>query len=158
IPGRGYSFVAPVQCVTAPEESTASPGLPVRRLVLFGMALATVAAAAILTVSLRHNRALPFGAVKTTRLTNGRRSIKAAISPDGRYIAHTWSASGMDSMQLRRSATLQDVEILPPAPVHFLGITFSPDSESIYYATHTESGPPVLYRIPVIGGIPQKIK
>lgn len=177
VPRLGYRFIAPVtvgdgQTDAAPPVATAAEevvesrrpdvaGRPAGKHLALGLAalLMTVAAAWWVGVSLRRIRKVPFEIVRTTRVTSAGQSIKAAISPDGRYIAHTLVNSGQESMQVRLATTLHDIEIVPPAPVHYLGITFSPDSESVYYVTHTsEAQPPVLYRVPVMGGSAQKLK
>jgi len=67
--------------------------------------------------------------------------------------------SGQESLRVRRATTVYDIEIVPPAPVHYLGMTFSPDSEAVYYVTHTaEAAPAVLSRVPVMGGPSEKLK
>src|SRR5215467_14479598 len=138
---------------------TVRPGLWIRRAFGFGVLLAVIALVGFVIVTFRRNRELPFATITTTRLTSAGQSLKAAISPDGRYIVHTLITSGSESLRVRRATTLHDIEIVPPQPVHYLGITFSPDSENVYYVTHTvESDLPVLYRIPVMGGPPQKLK
>ena len=101
----------------------------------------------------------PFAVTKTTRLTSDGRANKAAISPDGRYVVHTQVTSGQQSLLVRRSDALHDIEVVPPGSPYFMGITFSPDSETIYYVTGTTGGAPsILYRIPVMGGTAQKLK
>ena len=179
LPRNGYRFVAPVdasswappsapdaefETATQPvleEQPPASHG-PRRRFLVFGAVLATAALLAFLTVKLRPTVAVPFQTIRATRLTSAGQSlkaaIKAAISPDGRYIAHTLANSGQQSLQVRRATTLHDIEIVPAAPVRYVGITFSPDSETIYYVIRHESQPSVLYRVPVMGGTAQKLK
>jgi DNA-binding winged helix-turn-helix (wHTH) protein/Tol biopolymer transport system component len=135
------------------------PGLWIRRALGFGALLTVIAVVAFVIVTYRRNRELPFETLTTMRLTSTGHSLKAAISPDGRYIVHTLSTSGRESLRVRRTTTLHDIEIVPPEPVHYLGLTFSPDSENVYYVTHTaESDPSVLYRVPVMGGSSQKLK
>ncbi len=96
---------------------------------------------------------------RTTRLTSHGRAIKTAISPDGRYIAQTYDTAGRQSLLVRRATTLHDVEIVPPESRYFLGVTFAPDNESIFYVTAPlGGGPSFLYRIPVMGGPAQKLK
>jgi Tol biopolymer transport system component/DNA-binding winged helix-turn-helix (wHTH) protein len=133
-----------------------------RRILRTGLlALGTllVVATASIAVNLLRNRPVPFESVKTTRLTSAGQSAKAAISPDGAYIAHTLLVSGQESLRVRRSVMTEDVEIVPPQPVRYLGITFSPDSRTLYYVMQKAGDEPgTLYRIPVIGGVPQKLK
>jgi Tol biopolymer transport system component len=97
--------------------------------------------------------------VKTVRLTSTGKVSKAAISPDGRYVAHTLLWAGQESLRVRQAKVVNDVEIVPPEAIRYLGITFSNDNETIYYvAHHTGDEPGTLYRIPVMGGTPEKLK
>jgi len=130
-----------------------------QRRVLLGLVLVLVALAAALRLGPRRTVSLPFATVKITRLTGDGHSVKASISPDGRYIAHTSLIAGQESLHVRRTTTLNDIEIVPPQAVRYIGVTFSPDSETIYYVLRTEKGEPAsLYRIPVMGGSPEKLK
>jgi len=171
VPRVGYRFIAPVALpaprpapAPAPVVPPAVPASPhasstsIRTLVWAGAAVLLIAVALWAAWSLRRSRA-PFALIRTTRLTSEGQSIKAAISPDGRFIAHTVSISGQESMRVRLATSVHDIEVVPPAPVHYLGIAFSPDSETLYYVTHTgETAPPVLYRVPFMGGSSQKLK
>ena len=135
-----------------------SPWLSRRRAVVLGT-FAVFAAAALLSLNLRETRNVPFAITKTTRLTGDGQTFKATISPDGRYIAHTSLVAGQESLRVRRATTLNDIEIVPPQAVRYIGITFSPDSETIYYVVRTEkTDPPSLYRVAVMGGSPEKLK
>lgn len=105
------------------------------------------------------NRVSPFETTRTSRLTSSGRAIKAAISRDGRYIAHTENTAGWQSLLVRPANELHDIEVVPPGPPYFKGITFSSDSQSIYYGlANLGGGPSFLYRIPVMGGSPEKLK
>jgi Tol biopolymer transport system component/DNA-binding winged helix-turn-helix (wHTH) protein len=157
LPGRGYSFVAPVRHDGAPPEQALAPvrkpAFRSWRALGFGAALVAVALAILSSAGIRRTVELPFAAIRTTRLTSSGRAVKAAISPDGRYIAHISNASGQDSLLVTRTDTLHDIEIVPPGPFQYFGLTFSRDGESIYYVTGTHGGDPVLlHRIPVGGG------
>jgi serine/threonine protein kinase len=130
-----------------------------RRRVVLGTLAVAVAVVAFLSVSLRRSKSVPFATTKTTRLTGDGQTFKATISPDGRYIAHTSLVAGQESLRVRRATTLNDIEIVPPQAVRYIGITFSPDSETIYYVVRTEkTDPPSLYRVAVMGGSPEKLK
>jgi len=102
---------------------------------------------------------LPFEVVKTTTLTSNGRTAKAAISPNGRYIAYSLVTSGQQALHVRRMTEMVDTELVHPAPVRYVGITFTPDSERLYYITEdTGGGDTALYRIPVKGGAAQHVK
>ncbi len=179
VPGRGYRFVATVTRRAPPEHAAALSQATVYsqpaksgdkrwferisgftwRTAVLGLLALFLLAGALLTFSGRRANSLPFTTIKTTRLSGDGQTFKAAISPDGRYIAHTSLAGGQESLRLRRTTTLNDIEIVPPQAVRYIGISFSPDSETIYYVIRTEKKePPALYRVAVMGGSSDKLK
>jgi Tol biopolymer transport system component len=96
--------------------------------------------------------------LKFTKLTSG--SVwDAAISPDGKYVAYSTLAGDKATIRLRQVASTTDVEIVPPAGGGFMGLSFTPDSNYLYYS-HFDSaagGQDALYRIPALGGSPIKL-
>ena len=99
----------------------------------------------------------PFWDVRLTRLTNSGNAIDATISPDGKYIVYVLSDRSRQSLFIRQVSTANDKEIVPPAPVGYFGITFSPDGAELYYAIKQNLSAGILYRVPVLGGIPVKV-
>jgi Tol biopolymer transport system component/DNA-binding winged helix-turn-helix (wHTH) protein len=136
--------------------------LRVRRLRMATMAatvLVIAATSAWLVTSLRSTPTLHLEVTSQERLTTGGQPSKVAISPDGRYIAHAVLAGNLESLQVRQMGALNDVTLVPPRPVHFMGITFAPDNEAIYYVTRgVETQSSLLQRIAVIGGPIQQLK
>jgi Tol biopolymer transport system component len=97
-------------------------------------------------------------APKLQRLTTSGRASDAAISPDGKYVAHVKSDAGQQSLWLRQVATTSDTQIVPPSTQNYFGITFSKDGDYIYYRLgepNLSSRP--LYQVPALGGAPRKI-
>ncbi len=96
-----------------------------------------------------------------TRLTNtgniGR--DRAAISPDGKYVAYAVHDSQQtSSLWVRQLAAFSSAQIIPPARVIYGGVTFSRDGNHIFYVMREESSPvAALYRIPLLGGASKKI-
>jgi eukaryotic-like serine/threonine-protein kinase len=96
---------------------------------------------------------VPFGSVGLTRLTTTGTTGLAVISDDGRYVAYVVTEEGKSGVWLRQVATSSNVQIVPPAEVRFLGLSFSADGNHVYYAIA-----PVgevfasLYQVPVLGG------
>jgi Tol biopolymer transport system component len=126
---------------------------------VFAVLLAAGAGVAVLSLSSRKSDSAPFEHTKTVRITSSGQAGKAVISPDGRYIAYTKLVSGDQSLVVRRTTTLHEIEIVPRAPVRYAGITFSPDSETVYYVLWKPGrDASVLYRIPVMGGPSEKLK
>jgi len=68
-----------------------------------------------------------------TRLTHTGKAARAAIAPDGKYVAHVIEESGKQSLWLRQVATSSEIQIVPPDNITYIGITFSPDGNYIYY-------------------------
>jgi eukaryotic-like serine/threonine-protein kinase len=138
--------------------TTARPFSHYRGLIVGGV-VATLLAAGILTLLWQPNRGVPFESVKTIRLTSNGKAAKAAISPDGRYIAHTMLTGGQESLLVRQANMLYDSEVVPPRPVRYMGLTFSNDSAMVYYVVRSAGDEtPTLYRIAVVGGAPEKVK
>ena len=80
----------------------------------------------------------------------------ASISPDGRYAVHVKNVQGRPSLWTRQTVATSDVQIVPPADVQYTSVTFSRDGNYVYYVTRDgEWG--TLFRIPVLGGTPQRI-
>nr|MBA3356740.1 PD40 domain-containing protein [Pyrinomonadaceae bacterium] len=114
---------------------------------------------------LGRNEAKPaaaFQAMKITRLTNDGTARIAAISPDGKYVAYVLRTAGREALRVRQVATSSDLQVVPTAEVIFIGLTFSPDGDYLYYVMLQETGASVsllesdatgtLYQVPVLGG------
>jgi serine/threonine protein kinase/Tol biopolymer transport system component len=102
--------------------------------------------------------AIDFVPDRLTRITTSGIAQLAAISGDGRYLVHIKSERLQPSLWIRQTATTSDVQIVPPAPVRYDGLTFAPDGNYVYYVTYElTGGVGSLYRVPVLGGTPQRI-
>src|SRR5689334_14878351 len=98
-----------------------------------------------------------FWDIKLDRLTDSGNAVDATIFPDGKYIVYVLSDRSRQSLYIRQVSTANDQEIVPPAPVGFFGITFSPDGQDLYYVIKTNLDAGTLFRVPVLGGVPVKI-
>src|SRR3989441_8313701 len=100
-----------------------------------------------------------FQSAKFQRLTTSGRASDAAISPDGKYVAHVKSDAGQRSLWLRQVATTSDTQIVPPSWQNYYGITFSKDGDYIYYVLGEPNNPATraLYQVPVLGGASRKL-
>ena len=85
--------------------------------------------------------------------------VKAAISPDGKYVAYTSETGGKESVWLRQLETSENIQIVPPADERYLSLTISHDGNSLYFVRLTLSNPSTsaIYRVMTFGGIPVRI-
>lgn len=106
---------------------------------------------------------LPFQDISISRLTTNGRVPVAAISPDGKYVSYVVKEALNESLWLRQTATTSNVQIIPPDQTHYLRPTFSPDGTQIYFVKYEKKSDEsrlqigVLYKIPSLGGTPNKI-
>lgn len=99
----------------------------------------------------------PFERIHLTRFTTTGKAEKAAISPDGKYLAHVLSDSGQQSVWLRQVATGKDLQIVPPTHAEFYGLTFSHDGNYVYYVDQEMNHLGMLFQVPSLGGNSTKL-
>jgi Tol biopolymer transport system component len=102
--------------------------------------------------------AAPFQTTKMTRLTATGKARDAAISPDGKYIVYAEEDNKQQSLWVRQVATGSNIQIIPPADVNYFGLTFSNDSNYVYYVRNEKDDPLFnLYQVPALGGASRKL-
>jgi eukaryotic-like serine/threonine-protein kinase len=99
------------------------------------------------------------GTITMRKLSQSNDVALSVIAPDGHSIAYaTYESDGGRALWLRRVSDPNAIRILPSQQVHFWDITFSSDSESIYYITAPRFGTHgTLFRISSLGGQPRRI-
>ncbi|MGE5816005.1 MAG: protein kinase domain-containing protein, partial [Acidobacteriota bacterium] len=103
-------------------------------------------------------RGTPIGPVVIRPLTSNGLVIDACISPDAKYLAYVESFEGKHALWLKQIGTGSLIQLMPPAPVGYWGISFAPDGSSIYYAMKAASLPGgALFRLPTLGGTPRTL-
>jgi serine/threonine protein kinase/Tol biopolymer transport system component len=165
--------VAPTNAETAHTTSSAEFIMAEIKRHKTGAALALVLAAVIFVgggfalykLLTRSKPDAPPRAPKFTALTTGGRAAdqliegEATISPDGKYVTYVaLDEHQQRALWVKQVSTNHQVLLVPPAPSFYLGTTFSPNGEFVYYVNSARVNvSPTLYRIPVIGGTPVKI-
>jgi eukaryotic-like serine/threonine-protein kinase len=96
-------------------------------------------------------------APKLQPVTTSGKASDAAISPDGKYVAHVKSDAGQQSLWLRLVATKSDTQIVPPSLQDYNGITFSKDGNFIYYVLGEPNSLRSLYQVGLFGGASRKV-
>jgi Tol biopolymer transport system component len=148
--------------VAAPAVTAGRPRRAVRQASAALVALAVLVIAFVAYKMFLANRATrqsegvgAFATMRMSPVTNSGKALDAAISPDGRYVVYALEEAGKQSVWVRQVATGSDVPVLSPAEgVRYLGLTFSRDSNYIYYLQQPRGVAVArLYQIPALGGV-----
>jgi Tol biopolymer transport system component/DNA-binding winged helix-turn-helix (wHTH) protein len=98
--------------------------------------------------------------LQISKLTDTGNVGRVAISPDGRYVVYEVRDARGSSLHVHHVDMRSDVEVLPPdlEREKFLGLTFSPDGDRIYFVQESKNIAAFnfLYVVPVLGG-PQRL-
>jgi eukaryotic-like serine/threonine-protein kinase len=104
-------------------------------------------------------RSRPFAAVSVEQITNIGTIERIALSADGRFLAEVKNEKGQRTLWVRNTATNTETQI-PGAFGHgFLGLTFSPDGNHLYFTRLNPENEMAndLYVMPVFGGTPRQL-
>ncbi|HMQ04219.1 MAG TPA: winged helix-turn-helix domain-containing protein [Pyrinomonadaceae bacterium] len=82
----------------------------------------------------------------------------AAVSPDGKTVVYSIRSGNKHSVWLRQLDTGTNLPFLPGVEEFYFGFTFSPDGEDLFFSrARSDIGQPDIYRVPIRGGIPEKL-
>jgi serine/threonine protein kinase len=145
-------------------DSSASGAVPVPAARKRSRVPIVITAALLLTAAIagwlasRESPSGPRLPLRVERLAGIEASIDASISPDGRYVVYVESGGGLQRLMLRQIDGIRAIELVPRAPVGYWGIAFTPDTSAIFYAIKSARDVGgTLYRIPLLGGEPERI-
>lgn len=101
--------------------------------------------------------AIPFAEATIKQLTTKGKVRWAALSPDGKFYAYvlTERDERKESLWFRQTDAGNDLQLRPPAG-EYNGLTFSPDSKTLYFTVNSESQIG-FFKIPVLGGVAEKL-
>lgn len=177
VPGQGYKFVAEleqpddeiyieqrtIERITVEEIlpqpiATLGPGRSNRyRLAIAG----SIFLAAVVCTGYFWKRGLsaatpaPFEQISVKRLTTNGKVANVAFSPDGKFFVY----STAKTLFLGHTAGGEPIELRPAADVKYRALQFSPDSNMLYYVvTGSEFPTGALFRVPVFGSVPEKLR
>ncbi|HEX2452908.1 MAG TPA: winged helix-turn-helix domain-containing protein [Vicinamibacterales bacterium] len=171
---RGYRFVARVTVRSNGELDSspfpvASTPIAVRQPRERATARALGAIAAVLALVLvigwrgaaSRTSGRPTATLEITPLTASGDVIDAIISPDAKYLAFVRSSQGRQSLWIRQLHGTNPIQLVGPEAVSYYGISFAPDSASLYYVVR---GPEplaypsgMLFQIAALGGTPRRL-
>ncbi|HEY0461393.1 MAG TPA: winged helix-turn-helix domain-containing protein [Pyrinomonadaceae bacterium] len=92
------------------------------------------------------------------RLTENGKVTVAALSRDGKLFAYTVGTRDTNSLWLGHTDGGEQIELRPPTNLIIFSLKFAPGGSSLYYTANEGFGRGGLYRIPVFGGAPEKIR
>ena len=98
--------------------------------------------------------------VRINRITNSGKVFDSAVSPDGNYVLCPAGDKDGVSLWLRQLSTNSASRLTAPVKGGFWGFAFAPDNSYVYYILNNQAEPQKsgLYKIPLLGGEPRKIK
>jgi Tol biopolymer transport system component len=135
-----------------------------RRALVLGALAVTAMMVALMFVIAERSAPLPppersqvalgaFSEMSISRLTTSGKITHAAISRDGRYVAHVSVDADGESLWVGHVSAPSSTRVAGPAATEYVSVTFAPSGDSVYYLTlDRDKGDPVLYRVPVLGG------
>jgi len=119
-----------------------------------------IAAAAIALVAAgfyfwaNHARGFNLQSMKIAQITTTGNVELASLSPDRRYIVYALRDGEQESLWVSQLATSSAVQVLPPEPVQFRAVSFTPDGNYIMFVRSDKATQNFhyLYQMPVLGG------
>jgi len=98
-------------------------------------------------------------ALKAQRLTGNGKAIRAAISPDGKFLAYVQNEGGQQSLWVKQISTNSNVQVIAPALIEkYTYLAFTPDGNYIYFNGRNKENPVnTIFRVPTFGGSFSKI-
>ena len=101
----------------------------------------------------------PFSSISVGQITNNGTLDKIALSRDGKFLAEVKNESGQRTVWVRNIVTNTDTQILSPFGGDYLGVSFSPDGNYLYFTRGTPDNSFVarIYTMPLFGGTPRQL-
>ena len=103
--------------------------------------------------------ALPFQNVSLKQLTANSRTTLATLSPDSKLFVYVSRVGERESLWLGHVDGGAPLALREPAEVTYRSLNFSADGSSVYYvivSDQYQGG--ALFRLPVLGGVPDKLR
>ncbi len=165
-PYGGPPSVASASAIPAAHIASSSAVVTAARQHRVGLGIGALVAVLLLAAAgygvysfLSRSRPSPFQNFAVSKVTQTGKATLVAISPDAKYLLNVLDDGGQQSLWLRNVPTNSNTQVVAPAPVTYQGLRFSPDGNYLYFV-RLEAGSQslkYLYRVPVLGGAPQKL-
>lgn len=127
-------------------------------LVMAAILTVLAVSAGLVSRSLRRSAPISFQNVTVKQLTSNSRATIATLSPDGKLFVYASREAGNEGLWLGTVSGADAVCLRPYADVTYRSINFSPDGSTVFYVAVGEGSPSgALFRMPVLGGVPEKL-
>lgn len=104
-------------------------------------------------LSTRDAKPGPTEPIKMTRLTSSGNVTRAAISPDGKFLAYVEGDGEKQSLWTKQIATNSNVQVVQPSETNYFDVIFTPDGNYIYYLAQSGNEKAAsLFKTPTLGG------
>ncbi|HEX6100647.1 MAG TPA: protein kinase [Thermoanaerobaculia bacterium] len=148
---------------TVPGHAAAAPRPRQKRAIAYAAILAGILGVVALAFAMAqrprgHGTESATESLQIRRVTATGKVIQAAIAPDAKLTAYVISHQGEQTLVIREMSTGQTLTLIPARRSSYWGMTFAPDSSSIYFGIKDNVDPAgAIYRISALGGTPRKI-
>ena len=115
-------------------------------------------AAGIFFFRSRSGSAAAFGRISIKRLTSTGNITHARISPDGKLYAYVTFENGRRTLWLGHVDGGEPKQLREAQDARYISLKFAPDGRSLYYTMLEGENGSSLFKLPVFGGAPEKIK
>ena len=106
----------------------------------------------------QHSTTSSFSQMVISPLTSTGNIHSATISADGKWVAYVADVKGSHGIWIRQVATGSTAQVELGSPGEIEGLTFSPDSNYLYFVKRDEAvGLGTLFQVPSLGGAPRQI-
>ncbi|MFY9803277.1 MAG: protein kinase [Candidatus Acidiferrales bacterium] len=161
-----HSRSGPAAMQTAPEGPMATTAaIPLRRafpwMKVAGAAIILAAFVALvlhLRTAKQQQPGSSFSQMVISPLTSTGNIHSATISADGKWVAYVADEKGSHGIWIRQVATGSTAQVQIGSPGEIGGLTFSPDSNYLYFGKLDEAaGVGTVFQVPSLGGAPRQI-
>ncbi|MGC2705394.1 MAG: hypothetical protein WA361_12825, partial [Candidatus Acidiferrales bacterium] len=105
-----------------------------------------------------HETTSSFSQMVISPLTSTGNIHSATISADGKWVAYVADEKGSHGIWIRQVATGSTAQVEIGSPGEIEGLTFSPDSNYLYFVKRDETaGVGTLFQAPSLGGAPRQV-
>jgi len=94
---------------------------------------------------------------QVVKLTNSGKVVCAALSPDGKYVAQVVEDGEKQTLLVTNYANAASTTVVPADAARYIGITFAPAGDYLYFVRSEENSVGRLYQIPFPGGSARRL-